>query len=918
MKWAFILLFSLIYLASPANAAGAETVFFEIPQDFITQSLSWGGPSDQNFKIAAGYAPTSDQSLCSVEAYIAKSGNPIDGVSLKIYRNNQGFIFPELDDLVGQTALSAFSLSESQEIEKFSFSDCLPINAGSIYWFVFSRTQPGLGGSYVIGQSAVNYSFTLSHWTNNGSWSENQFNDFGIKLISGRSGPDRTPVLIIPGIAGTELYDENDLIWADLGQMFLDVNDEFVSESLVLNNLGLSVKPIQVGNIIESIDNEILGGIIIDIFKTILIDFKDLGFIKDFDLFIFPYDWRMDLDNSSNFLDIKIRQIKLQTGSEKVDIVTHSMGGLLVENYIDQYGKDNINKLIFVGTPHEGAPKAGKILFNGDRLNIPWLENNTVKELALNMPSIYQLLPNSDYVSNFGSYIKKENFLNFEETKNLISGLFNSSLFNQAESFWSKNLNSQDFSGIDVYNIVGCGNATQYQYKLSSDNKIKKINYTTGDETVPLGSAASLATETGKTFYAKGGRHSELPSFDGVRQLISQILIGEEINLASNISNNSSLCNLKGKTINFRSPVDVHVYDAQNRHSGPIEGGLENNIPGVDYEIIDGHKFVFLPTNDGQLYQIEGIGTASGSFDLSITDYENGTELESKIFNDVAINTDSKVRFNISNTTLDNQIELDYENDGVFSSIGLSSILDGQDIEDIDSPITNIDISGPKGLNDWYLGDVTISLTAQDSSSGILESKYSINNGPFIKYTNPFPVSLEGVNSVSFYSIDKAGNNEEIKTVQVKIDKIYSEFEIKFDTVLKNFNFDSTDPFSCLSNSCTAQDEAGNISIIKFNKLKVGNIYTLSLKSISYNGVNKDISDNVFVVNFATDKNNKITIFNQTLLIKNQEIVRIEYNPKTNSSTIYSYRNSQLVKEVMQGIKYLQTRSDGGKIIINY
>ena len=51
-------------------------------------------------------------------------------------------------------------------------------------------------------------------------------------------------------------------------------------------------------------------------------------------LFTFPYDWRADNKITANLLKEKIQQVKAITGSNKVDIISHSMGGLVARSYI--------------------------------------------------------------------------------------------------------------------------------------------------------------------------------------------------------------------------------------------------------------------------------------------------------------------------------------------------------------------------------------------------------------------------------------------------------------------------------------------------------------------------------------------------------------------------------------------------------
>ena len=111
--------------------------------------------------------------------------------------------------------------------------------------------------------------------------------------------------------------------------------------------------------------------------------------------------------NINNLKD-KIEAVKTQTGAQKVDIIAHSMGGLIVKRYLTKYGPDSVDQFIDIATPHLGAPKAFKILMYGDD-TITGVNQNTIKNISQNMPAVYQLLPSQAYfdVNNPGyrSYI---------------------------------------------------------------------------------------------------------------------------------------------------------------------------------------------------------------------------------------------------------------------------------------------------------------------------------------------------------------------------------------------------------------------------------------------------------------------------------------------------------------------------------
>jgi hypothetical protein len=60
------------------------------------------------------------------------------------------------------------------------------------------------------------------------------------------------------------------------------------------------------------------------------------------------------IEEYSERLKNTIDNIKLITGSDKVDIAAHSMGGLVTRRYIQKYGPNDIDNLILIGTPNKG------------------------------------------------------------------------------------------------------------------------------------------------------------------------------------------------------------------------------------------------------------------------------------------------------------------------------------------------------------------------------------------------------------------------------------------------------------------------------------------------------------------------------------------------------------------------------------
>jgi len=74
-------------------------------------------------------------------------------------------------------------------------------------------------------------------------------------------------------------------------------------------------------------------------------------------------------------------------------------------------------------------------------------------------------------------------------------------------------------------------------------------------------------------------------------------------------------------------------------------------------------------------------------------------------------------------------------------------------------PQTTITLNG-QGGPDVFTSDVTVTLTAVDNQSGVNHTLYKLDNADWNTYTEPFMVTTEGDHTVSYYSVDNAGNQE--------------------------------------------------------------------------------------------------------------------------------------------------------------
>lgn len=230
----------------------------------------------------------------------------------------------------------------------------------------------------------------------------------------------KNPVILIPGLSGSELRHKvtNERIWfrafksksedlrlpinADLSKNY----DDLVPGD-VLREVKLGVFPVTdvYGGFIKAM--EIRGGYHEEKWDSP----SDEGFQDS--LYVFSYDWRLDIVQNARSLVRKVEALKLKLKKPdlKFDIVAHSMGGL-ISRYAAMYGDADLgsgrpvptwagsklfDKIVLLGTPNEGSALSLSGLINGFtlggmRIDLPFVQD-TSKFTIFSVPSAYQLLP---------------------------------------------------------------------------------------------------------------------------------------------------------------------------------------------------------------------------------------------------------------------------------------------------------------------------------------------------------------------------------------------------------------------------------------------------------------------------------------------------------------------------------------------
>ena len=716
MKYTRILIVSLFIFTLSFSLAYAGDVLFEavIPWYYGWLGSVWGnGGITYMQDVSIGYQPSTNHGVCTVKAGLYKSGDSIDGVVMTVREGGNGY--PTGGQVIAMVIVPADQVSgppilpQQSAYTSFTFSPCLNLTSGVRYSFVLTRTQqPSASGSYVSQISNQIYYPETSFWAYvpvNGFWQEKIGYEPALRL----EGPDvplnKEPVIIVPGILGSYLNRvlDNQEVWVDGAALLISRDDNYLDE-LKFDTSGNEIINMNATGIIESVLGAAQYGNLIQ-------KFKDDDYQLGIDLFLFYYDWRLDIELSSLGLDSVINQAIAQSPTGKVNIIAHSMGGLVAKDYLMRNGDASVNKLIFAGTPHLGAPKAFNALNYGDDFDLKFiglgLNKNKAKDIAQNMPAVYELLPSREYVNQAGSYVSdartgNTQMLTYDQTNQfMISDPFlpdyrNSDILDLADQFHQSHDGWLPQSA-NVYSLIGCqAYDTIGSFKIEDENSID-INSITGDGTVPVVSANHVSA--GEKYFVSYPttkiNHVGLIKDDLTVDLIHHLVASaEEPVLPNGISKSLFECDeiinqVRRLRFSTHSPVNLHVYDSLSNHTGLTpEGNIETNIPDSDFLQVGDNTFVFVP--DGAGYSISIDVYATGSFDFKIKELENGEVDRVVVYEDIPINN-SELRADFEFTGINNPTSLDIdhngdgENDIGYSSDGSRTLYHG--IENVISDI---------------------------------------------------------------------------------------------------------------------------------------------------------------------------------------------------------------------------------------
>ena len=413
-----------------------------------------------------------------------------------------------------------------------------------------------------------------------------------------------------------------------------------------------------------------------DYYQGLIKTLEAAGFTQGEDLFIGCYDWRktngFDSDAAVNsgeeYLRHWIDEAKEKSGAQQVDIIVHSMGGLVARSYIqsDRYQND-VDQLIMLGTPNHGSSFA-YFPWEGGEIPQNWQELKKYLTLYLTLlkfkglnvtnvaaihefiPSVKQLLPTYDYLFDTAQQI-----------------LVPSSAMVEANN-WLNNLNSETEiaklrSRVRAQIIYGDGRDTLNQIPVSErgvldiqlgkwiDGKpvAEQVQYQpSGDGTV-LSASASLSGVAGEAL--SGIKHSALPDQAALKIMREFGIPSEQVFSSPDIK--SELMFLVASPV---FPLVTTPDGAGQIGYDAATGNLINTIDGARYfSAGDGEaKLIIIPNPIDGEYSLELTANADGQYHLASGYFSDTKSIVKEAAGEVADEQVINYPVNLQSTAGDN------------------------------------------------------------------------------------------------------------------------------------------------------------------------------------------------------------------------------------------------------------------------
>lgn len=358
------------------------------------------------------------------------------------------------------------------------------------------------------------------------------------------------------------------------------------------------------------------------------------GYQREKDLFTLPYDWKESNVLTALKLRDKINEVQNICQCDKVDLVAHSMGGLVARQYIqfDKYEND-VDQLIFLGTPHLGAPKS-YLMWEGGENDVNNFTDRFMKFLLNRDAQKAGFSSLFDYVRNRPIPSVQELLPIYDYLRDKSTGNLKTYPNNYPQNTFLENLKAGTadlLSKVKVTNIVGDAGVTstintirvvsstnlplwEHGYPEGFNEKISDMGLekNTGDGTVSNISSDFVSNDLIRI----NSDHLELPL--KAEGLVFKKLTNKD---APILIDNGFSVNLKLLLIKILSPVDVQIIAPDGRRIGKdfTTGQEINEIDGAFYSgFLTDNEYLTIPNPIDGEYKIKTEGTDTGHYTVAV------------------------------------------------------------------------------------------------------------------------------------------------------------------------------------------------------------------------------------------------------------------------------------------------------------
>jgi pimeloyl-ACP methyl ester carboxylesterase len=603
---------------------------------------------------------------------------------------------------------------------------------------------------------------------------------------------DKRPLIFIPGIAGSVLFEAgNRELWPGFPCFYdnLTLDPSVPTHSIFASDVLRRV-------LLSTVYDGLLARLVDDGYRS--------G--QNQTLFLFPYDWRRSNVSAAVVFQDQINLVRSLFPDMKVDIVAHSMGGMVAQRYVMDHSSDHgVNEMITIGTPWLGAPKAINVLETGQFLDFLGICNGSIKSLSQWFPGMHELIPSRKYfdLSILSPFREASWDINLDGSIDtydyvkllaMLDGRYAPSTPG-LNNLHFHNLTGQDDgrlapSDISYYHIHGrlersghpidstigqvmatrgmeCigGNGNGRFCYLSNYYDLK---LTPGDGTVPSVSATrrgggqDLNEPRSVVDLPFNADHVGLCSDTGVQNRVLRILSGPNLSAAASSTVSATAEETEESENSYYLQVignpSIKITDAFGHSSDVTSDSVGSDVSGVASYIMGDKAFMLVLATD-QTYTVT---FDSGVEPLTVNITKGTGDLPNQAirYQDLVLPAGAKVMLKFTPQGVE-PLRYDADGDGIFEgTITPTAAVSGTAAGDTEPPVVTV------GENRQQTGTV-VTITVSDSGSGVKKINYSFDGTNYQTYSAPLIVNPYRVRTIYAFADDNVANRSGLVEFQL-------------------------------------------------------------------------------------------------------------------------------------------------------